>query len=267
MSEERLVNFVDIHEPVVLESGYRIRVTAGNHFTVVASVTYPSAAIDWDHPNIAAKQDRVLYKKAYWPSGRKKWFSQPGRDFMFVIPRNKIELVCSPGYSYVPVLINGHRYTLNVSGGSGEGGWTDYVGSVVHVGIGRAIQHLKQLADAAMSLSTPGLAELTIKELDSGEQAEFRRLVAAQAVRRFLRPGGKLMLAHCNVLGSRGPFEVTDKLPHGGGYIINTLVYSARVKHSQVDVIKTAEVGGFPYISPTQENRLGPVLAADKESP
>ena len=127
MTEEkgqpRIVNLAELTGRVEIEPGYHVELPDTEHFVIVAGANYPAAATHYDHPNVAARQDKVFYTRAYWPDGRKKWFQHAGTDFSFVVPRNKISLVFQKGYSYVPVVINGQTFRLSVTGGTFDG-WT-----------------------------------------------------------------------------------------------------------------------------------------------
>jgi hypothetical protein len=116
-----------------------VRLPPGDHLTVIAGAHLGEPAYDFDHPNIAAKKSELFEFKHYRTGGSKFWTSKAGISFSFVIPKAQIELLAEKGFSYVPVLIHGRKCRLNVSGGTGNGGWTDHLGQVVHVGCGGTI--------------------------------------------------------------------------------------------------------------------------------
>ena len=102
---------------------YQVELPPGNHLTVIAGAYLGEPAYDFDHPNVAAKKSDVFEFKHYRKGGSKFWTAKAGISFYFVIPKGQIELLPEKGYSYVPVLIHGRRCVLNVSGGTGNGGW------------------------------------------------------------------------------------------------------------------------------------------------
>ena len=137
-----------------VEEGYRVELPPGNHLIVVAGAHMGEPAYDFDHPNIVAKKSELFEFKHYRKSGSKFWTSKAGISFYLVIPKAQIELLPEKGYSYVPVLIQGRKCFLNVSGGGGgiNSGWTDYVARVAHIGCGWTIRRpFASLAGIAVS--------------------------------------------------------------------------------------------------------------------
>ena len=138
-------------EKFQVEAGYEVELPPGDHLIVVAGAHMGEPAYDFDGPNLAAKKSEIFEFKHYRRSGSKFWTSRAGISFYFVLPKSQIELVAEKGYSYVPVLIQGRKCHLNVSGGGGSGGWTDYVRRVAHIGCGWSLSALRQLAAIAVS--------------------------------------------------------------------------------------------------------------------
>ncbi len=136
-----------------VEEGYRVDLPPGNHLIVVAGVKMGEPAYDFDHLNIVAKKSELFEFKHYRKSGNKFWTSKAGISFYLAIPKAQIEILPEKGYSYVPVLIQGRKCILNVSGIGGgiDGGWTDYVRRVVDIGCGWKIAALRSLAGIALS--------------------------------------------------------------------------------------------------------------------
>jgi len=210
---------------------------------------------------IAARQDTVFHTRAYWPNGRKRWFQHAGRDFYFVIPRDRIALVFARGYSYVPVVINGQTLHLNVSGGTCDDGWTDFVRQV-SVGIQFSKQKLDLLAEAALPPEeSRGKASLELTELSAGDAAGFVELLAGQVCRSRLENVHKLVLRDgCSYDGSRGPFFLETKATRRRYYIAKVgSEHRAgfRAPYTTIDWTATAAANEFAVPRPIQENRVG----------
>lgn len=264
MSEAKVVNLSELRGKVAIDEAdkYYVELPDCDHFVVMAGANYPDAATNFEHPNVAAFEDKVFETRAYWPSGRKKWFSHAGRDFYFIIPRRKIELVFEKGYSYVPVIINGLKLNFNVSGGTLGGGWGDWVRQFVHVGIGFTKAKLVKLAEVAVPVAEAGNAvKLQIMELSQERADTFRRLVAGYAVRKELAPGHQIQLATgYSAYGSQGPFPITNKNGKRG-YICQGLAgIRVQVQYQAIDNVETARLNNIAYNQPTCENRIGPVV-------
>ena len=170
MAPPRSVNLSALSGRVEVEPDYHVELPDTEYFILVAGGNYPAAATRYDHPNVAARQDKVFLTRSYWPNGRKRWCQHAGRDFYFVIPRDRIALVFAKGYSYVPVIVNGRTLHLNVSGGTCDDGWTDFVRQQVSVGIQFSKQKLDLLAEAALPPEEArGKASLELAELSAGD--------------------------------------------------------------------------------------------------
>lgn len=258
----RIVNLAELTGRVEIEPGYHVELPDTDQFIIVAGANYPAAATRYDHPNLAARQDKVFYTRAYWPDGRKKWFQHAGRDFYFVIPRNKISLVFEKGYSYVPVVISGQTFRLSVTGGIFDG-WTDFVRQKAHIGIDAAKKVLDLLAAVAMppvEIKVP----LELKVQSDRDVAAFIELVAGQLCRSRLQEGHRLVLCDgWTYDGSRGPFFVTSKPKGRQCYVATTGHRSFRATYKSIDWAKTAAENSFLVEGPTQENRIGPVTPCD----
>ncbi len=263
MNPPRSVNLSELSGTVEIAPGYQVELPDDDCLILVAGAKYPAAATRYDHPHLAARQDQVFHTRAYWPDGRKKWFAHAGRDFYFVIPRDRIELVFTKGYSYVPVLVNGQSWRLNVSGGGGEI-WTDYVRHQSHVGIGCSKKQLDSLARAALP---PGQAQdqvnLELKELSTSDAAYFAELLAGSVCREHLAAGHQLFLQDGYRFDDRrGPFYVESKTPRRRVYLVRTRPDGGtcvRVPYQSIDWTATATANEFPVPQPLLENRLGPV--------
>ena len=246
-----------------IEDGYQVELPPGDHLIVIAGAQFGEPAYDFDHPNVAAKKSEPFDFKHYRKSGSKFWTSKPGISFYFVIPKAQIELLPEKGYSFVPVLIRGRKCHLNVSGGTGNGGWTDYVRRVAHVGCGWTIAALRLLATIALTpeeCHTQGIA-LEIESLRDYQLAGFVESAAAITMRTRLKAGSQVVLrSGWNYLGSQGPFAVESR-PHRKRYFLCKAGSSPiRIQYAAIDWAKTAEINGVAVPSPVLVNRLGPVL-------
>ena len=263
MSSPRSVNLSELSGTVEIAPGYQVELPDDDCLILVAGAKYPAAATRYDHPHLAARQDQVFHTRAYWPDGRKKWFAHAGRDFYFVIPRDRIELVFEKGYSYVPVLVNGQSWRLNVSGGGG-GTWTDCVRQQSHVGIGCSKRQLDSLAQAALP---PDQAQdqvnLELKELSTSDAAYFAELLAGGVCRDRLVAGQQLFLQEgYSFDGQRGPFYVESKTSRKRIYLVRSRPDGGtrvRVPYQGVDWAATAAANNFEVPRPLLENRLEPL--------
>jgi hypothetical protein len=268
MTEEkgnpRIVNLAELTGRVEIQPGYHVELPDTDQFIIVAGANYPAAATRYDHANVVAKQDKVFHTRAYWPSGRKKWFQHAGRDFYFVVSRNKIGLVFQKGYSYVPVVINGQTFRLSVTGGTFNG-WTDFVGQKAHIGINATVKVLNLLAAVAVPLAEAKVP-LELEQQSDSDAASFVELVAGQICRSRLQEGHRLVLCDgwtCD--GSRGPFFVASKPKGRQSYVANNGNGSFRATYKAIDWTKTAAENGFVVEGPAQQNRIGPVTPCDSD--
>lgn len=245
-----------------VEEGYQVELPPGNHLTVIAGVPLGEPGYDFDHPNVAAKKSEWFEFKHYRKGGGKFWTSKAGINLYFVIPKAQIELLSEKGYSDVPVLIGGRKCRLNVSGGTGPGGWTDYVRPVVHVGCGWTIAALKALATVALSPDECRLEgiDLAIEPLKDGQCAGFMETAAAVTMRTRLGPGSQVLLrTGWDYQGSQGPFVVESRPGRKRYFFCTAGATRVRIPYAAIDWIKTAEVNGGDVPGPVLVNRIGPL--------
>jgi len=264
MVSPRSVNLSELSGNVEVEPDYHVELPDTEYFILVAGGNYPAAATRYDHPNVAAKQDKVFLTRSYWPNGSKRWCQHAGRDFYFVIPRDRIALVFAKGYSYVPVIINGQTLHLDVSGGTCNEGWTDFVRQQVSVGIQFSKQKLDLLAEAVLPPDEArGKASLELTELSTGDAAGFVELLAGQVCRSHLENGHKLVLQDGYTYdGSRGPFFLDSKATRRRYYIAKVGSEHRtgfRAAYTTIDWTATAAANDFAVPRPIQENRVGSV--------
>lgn len=262
MDPPRSVNLSALSGRVEVEPNYHVELPDTEYFILVAGGNYPAAATRYDHPNVAARQDKLFLTRSYWPNGRKRWFQHAGRDFYFVIPRDRIALVFARGYSYVPVVINGQTLHLNVSGGTCDDGWTDFMRQQVSVGIQFSKQKLDLLAEVALPPDEArGKATLELTELSAGDAAGFVELLAGHVCRSRLESGHRLVLRDgWSYDGSRGPFLLEAKATRQRYYIarVGSEHHAGfRARYTAIDWTATAAANEFSVPSPMLENRVG----------
>ena len=248
-----------------VEGDYRVELPPGNHLIVIAGAHMGEPAYDFDHPNIVAKKSELFEFKHYRKSGSKFWTSKAGISFYLVIPKAQIELLPEKGYSYVPVLIQGRKCFLNVSGGGGglNSGRTDYVRHVAHIGCGWTKAALRTLAGIAVNpfeCQAQGIT-LEIEPPKDYQQAGFVEAATAVTMRTRLGPSSQVLLRDgWDYQGSRGPFAVESRPRRKRYFLCKSGLSLVRVQYAAIDWIKTAEINGVTVPSPVLVNRVGPVL-------
>lgn len=237
---------------------YFIDVAPGDYLLLIASIEYGRAAFNFDHPSILARLPRVFEYKHYRRAGSKFWTSAPGMELVFAVHKRHIEVIPEPGYSYVKVKIAGEQFTLNVSGGTGTGGWTDYINPVAGLCGTRKVtaKQLKALSSMALdpvaaTLCGVRLPERWKKDKDEGGE-RFAREVAKRDIPAKLVAGSLIHLAYAHFgkyvfkVNYRGHgIRINDKESKKRYVICEYTNMNLRVKFSQIDWPKTAEVNGW----------------------
>ena len=243
-----------------VEADYQVKLPPGDHLIVIAGAHLGKPGYNFDHPNVAVKKSELFEFKHYHRTRGKFWTSRPGANFYFVLPKAQIELLPEKGYSYVPVLIRGRKCRLNVSGGSGSGGWADYVGPVVHIGCGWSRKDLKLLAEIAVSpaeCQAQGIA-LDIEPEEDIDQRRFAQAAAAVTMRAKLKPGSQVMLSDgYSYQGSQGPLEIISRPRRKRHFECKGFPIGVRVPYAAIDWAKTAEANGVTIPAPVLVNRIG----------
>jgi len=137
--------------PVPVESGngpYHICVVPGKFMVITLGFILPLQTTTFDHPNLARRNVKILEFKHYRENGSKFWTAHAGVELSFIVPKDKIEIILAPHYSYVKALIGGRKFTFSVSGGSSrnDNGWEDWLGNSAHVGCNHPLRDVKALA-------------------------------------------------------------------------------------------------------------------------
>lgn len=141
----------EMGEVTEIETNYFIRAKPGlDYLVVIAGVSAVASSADFTHPNISGKVRKIHEFKRYYRGGGKKWFSKPGVDFYFCIPKSAILIKKEKGYSFIKAQINGVDVSFNVSGGTSGDGWCDYLSDYVNISVGHCKRDLMKLAEVAI---------------------------------------------------------------------------------------------------------------------
>ncbi len=246
-----------------VEDRYEVRLPPGDHLIVVASAYLGESGYDFDYPNIAAWKSELFEFKHYRKGGSKFWTGKAGISFYFAIPKAQIEMLPEKGYSYVPVLIQGRKCHLNVSGGTGDNGWTDWVHQGVDIGCGWKIAALRSLATIALNPEDCRVQGITlaIEPLKDYQRSGFVETAAAATMRPRLGAGGQVFLRNgWSCMGSQGPFAIESRPPRKRYFICTCGTAHIRIQYAAIDWTKTAEINGVTLPGPVFVNRIGPIL-------
>jgi hypothetical protein len=229
------------------EPDYAVELPPEDYLIVVAGTRFNSPAARFQHPNVAAKQNTVHEFKHYRKNGSKFWTEQAGVDFFFIVPKSQIYLVKEKGFSYVPVIINGEKFSLNVSA-VGSSNWTDFVRQYAHLGCGCKRKTLKKLAEVAI---TP--QNVKIREQSHFNKSLFVELATKQLHLPNLNQGHKIVLDGASINQSKGPFEIKSREIDRKGRKLRTWIVLCpgfpsryQVPAKFIDWTETAKANGFP---------------------
>ena len=250
-------------EKLRVEEGYEVELPPGDHLIVVSGAHFGKPGYHFDHPNVAAKRSDLFEFKHYRKSGGKFWTSKAGVDFYFVVPKARIELLPEKGYSYVPALVGGRKCHFNVSGGTANGCWTDFVRRLAHVGCGWTIAALRRLAVVATSPDECRARGITleIKGLEDGRREGFVQAAAVVTMRPRLGAGSRVVLQDgWSCQASQGPFSIESRPRNKRYFVCKDGLSRVRVQYAAIDWVKTAEINGVTVPGPVLVNRIGPVL-------
>jgi len=226
---------------------YHVALPGTKHLIIVAGAIYGSPAARLCHPNILNKLPRVLEFKHYRSSGGKFWTAQAGYEVFFCIPTSKIEMVPTAGYSYVPVIISGQQFILNVSGGTFPAGhWTDTVRQQTHTSVFRAAKHLKVLANAAVTPDEFKTLGIDIELPDEPDMKRWNEIVSRIDGMHKLTIGKQVVLDDGVYIPGHDARVLT--IESIGTQYSRTIIGSApgygriRVKRTDIDWTKTVEL-------------------------
>ena len=244
------MNFAEMGTEYKVNDKYSIQIAKGDYLAIEVPVLYGSSAAKFDHVNIKATNRKVLEFKHYRSGGSKFWTAKPGLSYVFLLPKEKIELnEEKSGYSYVHVVIGGQDYCLSVSGGTSGNGWTDWIPQGSSTFVHHSAKKLQAIADAADYDGDIFLSSC-VRVPDEHEQKYYRRLCAYHDTRNKLQKGDKLFLEGCDYEGSKGPFDIIER-PKRKRYfkcVSNSYHSWVKVKYSQIDWVKTAEINDVALV-------------------
>jgi hypothetical protein len=242
---------------------YHIQFPEEDYLILVAGGNIGTAAEKFDHPNVAVRAPKVFDLKHYQRNRGKWWTTQAGIDFLFVIPKSKIELIEEVGYSYVKVRIGTEKYTISVSGGTfPEEDWTDIVRQGSSIGIKHTLKSLRNLSREAMSpevCEAKGIS-LSIPRLD--RKTEYMEHASKQEVLDKIKEGDSLVLEKTSYVGqsgNRGPFPIETRNSRRRYFICSSGFGKVKVSYSRVDWVETAKANNIEVTCPETINRIGEV--------
>lgn len=232
---------------------YIVRVADGDNLIIVACVEVGKAAAAFEHPNVLHKEHRIFEYKHYRKGGGKLWTKALGVEIAFAVPKTAIELIQEPGYSYVTVKINDVLVTLNVSGGSGNNEWTDYIGPRAHLCGTRSmtVKTLKAIAEVSLDPIAARLQGVNIEPepIEQYQIAQMVEMLARREAADRLQSGAKIALYGCNWQGSKEvsllerPKSFRNRAKQC--FICGDHYSRVRIKFSQVDWTLTAAANGI----------------------
>lgn len=244
---------------VQIEEDYSVAFKNEDYIVLIAGVVYPNKNTEFDAPNLAARSNHIFECKTSYPNGRKQWRAYAGVDFYFVVPKNKITLIPEKGYSYVPIMIDGTKFVLNVSGGSHGKGWQDWVHTSAQLcGLKFTKKNLNLLNKVALSPEECNRRD--IKPIIRTEERVkvLHDLIAAFVCKEQLNGGHKVALAtgsrFSGIEQSEFPISYIDKKRR----FCNVLIGSTygKVRYTDIDWTKTAQLNDFAISVVSDINRL-----------
>lgn len=133
-----------------VKDNYGVQFARNDEMEICVGFTLAEAGARFEHPAIIRKEGKDFNFKHYRPNGSKCRTSQKGMELYFRVPGDKILLLPWKGMSYVAALINGAPVMFDVSGGTHNGGWRDWIREVSHLCINIPMESLKLIAAAAI---------------------------------------------------------------------------------------------------------------------
>jgi len=246
---------------------YYLDVDPTDYQFVVAGAIYGTPGSRFDHPHVAVLHDLVHEFKHSRPDGHKWYTSRPGTEFLFAIPRYRVEILLAKGYSYIKTRIGRVTADFNVSGGGDGSEWSDHLPPLACIHADCSREQLLNLAYEAVSPWTipaphnpkyPDCYRHHLEPLNPEDAAHFTRLACQQAYQGKLEPGQKLWLADgYKVDGQQGPFPVVEgAAPKRHYHLCQTPWGLTKAKYNQIDWLRTAQGNEFDLPLPRHVNRL-----------
>ena len=248
---------------------YHIEFPDSDHLVLTIGAIVGSRPAGFEHANIAAKAHQVFEFKHESRRGRKWWTAQPGIEFYFVVPKDRIELIEEPGYSYVPVTIGNAPYCISCSGGTDRGGWTDWVRRHASLLLATKIGYMKPVVEAAWTLDECRQHGVTVeaRAMDDRERRRWRQLAAKKLLPAQLKSGDKLLLEAGYTCGdSRGPFIIEGRRKTRKGRTAQAYVCRSpgptKVPFDAIAWRETAEINRLEAPEPVYQNHLPSIQQA-----
>lgn len=267
------ITLADVPARYEVTPGNFIEQSADPYMVLVAGSLYEKPAAKFDHPNMAAKFNKVFEFKHCHPTRGKFWTAKAGVEMLFVVPKSKIQLnvekAIAGTYSYVPIIVNGLEFTLNVSGGTnfhlGVSGWTDWIRTTAHTHCSWTIGNLKKLAAVAWTIQEckdNGVKVKSRRDDDTPddiarEAKRFMELSCKSLYQGKLKTGDKLVVDASYELAYE-PLTIDSKNAKRNSFIVTGCGISryTRVKYKDVDWHKTALANGWDVPSPVNIVRV-----------
>lgn len=262
--KEHEVNMSGAGARYQVEPGYVVELPPGDHLILVAGGRVGNLSPRFnDREKAIARRATVWEVKHYGVGGRKWWTRHIGVEFYFAVAKERIDLLPEKGYSYVPILIGGEKFSLNVSGGGGDV-WTDCVRPICHTSINMPARSLRVLASAAMTVEEASRAgvRLTLSPLADYQVLDFRHAAAKVTVVSRWGVGARAVLGESYKIGEgHGPFKIESIDPRRRRIVCETPFGPYRIRFSQLDWPATAEANGLGVPEPQQVLRVSPEAA------
>lgn len=201
------------------------------------------------------KRKKSVHSFKHYSRTKGKWWTEkPGIDLLFAIPKERIYMVEERGYSYVPIQIGDKDFRLNVSGGTSNDIWTDYVIHGCSIGVFQTKNGLETLAENAIIPDDLDLGPQRV--MDEREQERFRELCAYYDTKRKIGPGDKVVLTkNCSIGSTKfdGTLEIEKKPKRKQFYFCKmdkrTPYHDRfRVKYNHIDWVETAKLNGISLV-------------------
>lgn len=196
---------VTITEPTSLMAlrGKMVQVKPKNYVEVpdldryiLSTIVKPdTAAGRFDHPNVLVRRHYPAEMRRYYPGGGKKWYTRLTMEYVFVIPAGSIFLLPEEGGSYPPVVIADVPMKLSCSGGTANGGWTDWLRPSLSAIVSNRLGALKALASVALAPAECLRMGLQMCALADYKQKQIRDALCQQVGMARLKPGMRIVLA------------------------------------------------------------------------
>ena len=196
---------VIITEPASLMAlrGKLVQVKVKNYVSVpdvdryiLSTIVKPEGAVGkFDHPNVLVRRHYPAEMRRYYHGGGKRWFTRLTMEYVFVIPAGSIFLLPEEGGGYPPVVIADVPMKLSCTGGTANGGWTDWLRPSLSAIVSNRLCALKALASVALAPAECLQMGLQMCPLEDYKQKQIKDALCRQAGMALLKPGMRIVLA------------------------------------------------------------------------